>query len=285
MSAAFLTCELCHRHGDEQTEDGKVECSACNPDGETLRERRRDEMSEKLNAGTFQERVQPWMMACFGPAIAADTIERNHRFFEEAAELTQACGMTADEAHQLVDYVWNRPVGERKQEVGGVMVTLAALCLAQQLDMHECGETELDRIWTKTEQIRAKQAAKPKHSPLPEHVSDASPREALGYKLGMRVLQSDLYRQLDDAERAECDEFIARGMDVARATAVPPLQISPSSDAGAVTPEEVSALREQNAWLAELYDAVKNLIKVKGRHHTEAAYQRVVSAFEKAQRG
>jgi DnaJ-class molecular chaperone len=34
-----LTCELCHGHGYEQTEDGKVECSACNPGGETLRER------------------------------------------------------------------------------------------------------------------------------------------------------------------------------------------------------------------------------------------------------
>lgn len=51
------------------------------------------------------------------------------------------------------------------------MVTLAALCLAQDLDMHAAGETELARIWTKVEQIRAKQAAKPKHSPLPQHVS------------------------------------------------------------------------------------------------------------------
>lgn len=115
----------------------------------------------------FQKRVQPWMMACFGPAIAADREERNHRFLEEALELVQACDCTASEAHQLVDYVFNRPVGEPRQEVGGVMVTLAALCLAQQLDMHEAGETELARIWTKVEQIRAKQARKPKHSPLP----------------------------------------------------------------------------------------------------------------------
>jgi DnaJ-class molecular chaperone len=34
-----LTCELCHGHGYEQTEDGKTECSACNPaNGEGLRE-------------------------------------------------------------------------------------------------------------------------------------------------------------------------------------------------------------------------------------------------------
>lgn len=118
----------------------------------------------------FQARVQPWMLECFGAEIAADSIERNHRFFEEATELVQACGMTASEAHQLVDYVFARPTGEKHQEIGGVMVTLAALCLAQGEDMHAAGETELARVWTKVEQIRAKQAAKPKHSPLPEHV-------------------------------------------------------------------------------------------------------------------
>ena len=116
---------------------------------------------------SFQARVQPWMMACFGAAIAADGAERNHRFLEESLELVQACGCTPSEAHQLVDYVYGRPVGERAQEVGGVMVTLAALCLAQGLDMYAAGETELARIWTKVEAIRAKQAAKPKHSPLP----------------------------------------------------------------------------------------------------------------------
>jgi hypothetical protein len=119
------------------------------------------------DAETFQGRVQPWLLACFGERIAADREERNHRFLEEALELVQACGCTAHEAHQLVDYTFSRPVGEPSQEVGGVMVTLAALCLANGLDMHANGETELARIWTKVEQIRAKQAAKPKHSPLP----------------------------------------------------------------------------------------------------------------------
>lgn len=115
----------------------------------------------------FQHRVQPWIMACFGAEISADGAERNHRFLEESLELVQACGCTASEAYQLVDYVYGRPVGERAQEVGGVMVTLAALCLAQGLDMHAAGDIELARIWTKVEAIRAKQAAKPKHSPLP----------------------------------------------------------------------------------------------------------------------
>jgi hypothetical protein len=107
------------------------------------------------------------MLECFGAEIAADRKERNHRFFEEATELVQACEMTRSEAHQLVDYVYGRPVGDAPQEVGAVMVTLAALCLANDFDMHAAGEVELARIWTKIEQIRAKQAAKPRHSPLP----------------------------------------------------------------------------------------------------------------------
>lgn len=116
---------------------------------------------------TFQARVQPWMMACFGAEISSDRVERADRFIEEALELVQAGGYTAERAHALVDYVFTRPKGEIPQEIGGVMVTLAAFCLAYGEDMSAAGETELKRIWTKVEQIRAKQAAKPKHSPLP----------------------------------------------------------------------------------------------------------------------
>lgn len=122
---------------------------------------------QPVTAANFQGRVQPWMLACFGAEISADKVERNHRFLEEALELVQATGCTQSEAHQLVDYVFGRPVGEPVQEAGGVMVTLAALCLAHELDMHTAAETELARIWTKVDAIRAKQAAKPKHSPLP----------------------------------------------------------------------------------------------------------------------
>ena len=116
---------------------------------------------------TFQRQVGEWCKSCFGPEILADKAERNHRFLEESLELVQALGCTASEAHQLVDYVFGRPVGWAPQECGGVMVTLAALCEANRLDMAWCGDTELRRVWQNIEKIRAKQAAKPKHSPLP----------------------------------------------------------------------------------------------------------------------
>lgn len=123
-------------------------------------------------ADDFQGRVATWLNECFGREIALDGVERNHRFLEEALELVQSLGCTESEARQLVGYVFSRPAGEPAQEVGGSIVTLAALCYANGIYMPECGETELARIWTKVEKIRAKQAAKPKHSPLAEIQED-----------------------------------------------------------------------------------------------------------------
>lgn len=125
-----------------------------------------------VDAAAFQARVQPWLLACFGEEIAGDRKERNHRFLEESLELVQACGCSESEAHQLVKYVFGRPVGHPPQEAGGVMVTLAALCLANAMDMHLAAEIELARINEPDTvlKIRAKQAAKPKHSPLPQAV-------------------------------------------------------------------------------------------------------------------
>lgn len=126
-------------------------------------------VDQKINTmENYQKRVNDWMLVCFGEEISADKTERNHRFLEEALELVQSLGATKSEAHQLVDYVYDRPKGEPKQECGGVMVTLAALCLANEFDMNECGEVELNRIWTKINKIREKQRKKPKHSALPK---------------------------------------------------------------------------------------------------------------------
>ena len=118
--------------------------------------------------GTYQTRVDRWMDVCFGEAIKSDQIERSDRFIEEALELAQTtAGFTAARAHALVDYVFGRPVGETEQEVGGVMVTLAALCNASGIDISTAAETELARVWTKVDAIRKKQAAKPTGSALP----------------------------------------------------------------------------------------------------------------------
>jgi NTP pyrophosphatase (non-canonical NTP hydrolase) len=117
---------------------------------------------------SFQLRVQNWLMECFSNDICRDKIERCHRLTEETLELVQSVGMTAEDAHQLVNYVYDRPAGESLQEVGGVLNTLAALCSTTNIDMESAGEIELERCWKNIEKIRAKHAAKPKFSPLPQ---------------------------------------------------------------------------------------------------------------------
>jgi hypothetical protein len=109
------------------------------------------------------------MQHVFGAEIAADKSIRNHRFLEEALELVQANGCSQSEAHQLVEYVFGRPIGDPDQEMGGVMVTLAALANASGLLMWHAGVRELQRVWQPeiVNKIRHKSANKPKFSPLP----------------------------------------------------------------------------------------------------------------------
>lgn len=111
---------------------------------------------------TYQDRVAEWMVTCFGADITNSLQERCFRFFEEAGELCQALGMTEQQARDLVAYTWSRDQGEPMQEVGGVMVTLAAMCHAAGLDMAAAGETELARIDTPEtmEHIKRKHHAK-----------------------------------------------------------------------------------------------------------------------------
>jgi NTP pyrophosphatase (non-canonical NTP hydrolase) len=117
---------------------------------------------------SFQKRTRRWFVACFSEEDVYDIVERNHRFLEEALELFQACGCTASEAHQLVDYVFSRPVGDIEQEIGGVLTTLAMVCSSEDIDLKEAGETELARMIRNIAKIRTKQAEKPKYSPKPE---------------------------------------------------------------------------------------------------------------------
>jgi hypothetical protein len=108
----------------------------------------------------YQQSVRKWVEHCFGVEVANDIPTRCFRFFEEAGELCQSLGMTKAAALKLVEYTWGRPVGEPQQELGGVMVTLAALAEPAKLDMNLDGWIELSRCWAATDKIRAKQKSK-----------------------------------------------------------------------------------------------------------------------------
>lgn len=110
----------------------------------------------------FQHYVKKWVTACFGVDALMDRRIRNHRFLEEALQLVQACGSSADEAHRIVDYVYGRPQGKPVQEVGGVMTTLCALCEANAIDLADAAEAGLSDAWNRIDQIRVKNRLKPK---------------------------------------------------------------------------------------------------------------------------
>lgn len=119
-------------------------------------------MKEIRNAYSFQRRAGNWVSTALGDECANSRKERNHRFLEEALELVQSLECTRAEAHMLVDYVFDRPTGETPQELGGVVITLAALANAANLSAADCGEAELTRCWGNIDKIREKQKGKPR---------------------------------------------------------------------------------------------------------------------------
>lgn len=112
-------------------------------------------------AEQYQARAADWAKECFGLELATNRPQRNHRFLEEALELVQACELSREDAHSLVDYVYDRPVGDRAQEAGGAMLTLSLLCNAQGLDMNDCGANELERVLGCIDKVRERQLKKP----------------------------------------------------------------------------------------------------------------------------
>ncbi|WP_349998102.1 hypothetical protein [Stenotrophomonas lacuserhaii] len=110
----------------------------------------------------FQAGVADWARKCFERPLYHNMTERGDRLLEEVLELLQSKGYDSARVRTLVDYVYGRPIGEPAQEVGGVMVTLAAYCSVAGLSMMADGQAELDRINQPDvmARIRAKQEAK-----------------------------------------------------------------------------------------------------------------------------
>lgn len=115
----------------------------------------------------IQTQITTWAYITFRQENVLDRKERGFRFCEEALELVQAVGIDKEDIYALIDYVYARPKGDKKQEIGGVLTTLAVLASVHDLDLDLCAKDELKRIWLRIDQIRAKQQNKPTASPLP----------------------------------------------------------------------------------------------------------------------
>jgi hypothetical protein len=96
-----------------------------------------------------QAKTADWCAAAFGEAHASSVPQRAVRFLEEAVELSQACGVDRAMAHQLVDYIFDRPPGEPFQELGGVGVTTLALANALGVSADQAEAAEVARVLAK----------------------------------------------------------------------------------------------------------------------------------------
>ncbi len=161
----------------------------------------------------YQSAVTNWCKNCFGEQTASDVNERCYRFLEESLELCQSLGVTSGEAKELVNYVYGRPEGVPHQELGGVMVTLAALCAAQQLNLGLAAVDELDRVNSDEviEAIRAKHESKPCRSPLPGDFKYSKPVGPIFYSVESprcsRVLPDE--NAADDKTFTQISEAVA----------------------------------------------------------------------------
>lgn len=145
-------------------------------DGENAHLLDESDIERALLAGSYQDRVAAWVETCFGESSdPRRKTRRAHRFAEEAIEFLQSIGIPKEHVLQLVDYVYSRPEGDPVQELGGVMVTLCGAATAHDLDVNECAEKELARVWTKVDALRSKNATQDKSSPLPG-VTPVDPR-------------------------------------------------------------------------------------------------------------
>ncbi len=96
------------------------------------------------NRESRQAAVFQWARAAFSEEQATDLRQRGVRLLEEAIEAFQAVGGDPRMAHGLVDYVFSCPVGDLRQELGGVGVCVLALAAAAGISAEgaECDEVE-----------------------------------------------------------------------------------------------------------------------------------------------
>lgn len=127
----------------------------------------------------FQESVRCWLVKHLGLQVADDKHMRCSRYCEESIELLQSLDYPKSDILALVDYVYDRPVGDPFQEVGGVQITLNALCCTKEvgIDIEEAGAVELERIHTPSvlAKLKLKNDTALPGSPLPGPGRDSVP--------------------------------------------------------------------------------------------------------------
>lgn len=97
-----------------------------------------------------------WAVRCFGLDHCDNLPLRSQRTLEESAELAQALGLSREDAHKTIDAVYDRPVGDPEQEIGGVLHTVGILCESMKRDPDVLHEREVRRVLKKSPEHFAK---------------------------------------------------------------------------------------------------------------------------------
>ncbi|WP_426235769.1 Lar family restriction alleviation protein [Pararhizobium sp. DWP1-1-3] len=181
MSDILKPCPFCggsasiERYGDRR-QSTIYQCDNCSCSLETGEEwghgqewNRRSLAQQPLSVQEgWQDRVAAAHLALFHDD-PTDVEERRARFAEEVNETLQAFGMSREDMHRLVDYSWDRPVGEPAKEIGAALLTLTSLCVIAGYDLMACGEADLEKLQRPETiaRIRAKRATRHGRGPLP----------------------------------------------------------------------------------------------------------------------
>lgn len=98
---------------------------------------------------TLTDIAYEWGCRCFGAAHMLNTHTRALRFAEESIELAQACRVSKETMHRLVDMIYAKAPGSQFQEAGGVMVTFSVLCKILEIDPEKAFDVEVRRCLSK----------------------------------------------------------------------------------------------------------------------------------------
>lgn len=91
--------------------------------------------------------VGHWVQTKFG-SVGLEPKERGLRCAEEAIELGQALTVDREAMHKLVDHVYDRPVGDPVEEIGGVMICVQAAASILGISINDQADKEWERINT-----------------------------------------------------------------------------------------------------------------------------------------
>lgn len=164
------------------------------------------EERDQLIAGTHPLSVEPridrqraifdWATAAFG-ADQVHPAQRALRLLEEAVELFQACDGDRAQAHKLIDFVFDRPLGAWQTELGQVGVTLLALAASLGASADDAEAAEVARVLAKpiehyTKRNEAKNEAGFLAKPLqPHHALLLKDTAIVGCTCGLRFTTED----------------------------------------------------------------------------------------------